>query len=110
MPIAANFSNNVSLVHQTKGNPADAQGSFVNNFLWFDKNIKMDQKELAYQKELVYRASMEFIKIKGLEEFIEYLQLVDETDRVPSGNPLDKETYVAVLRQAINDYRKNMLK
>jgi hypothetical protein len=70
----------------------------------------MDSQELAYQKDLVYKASMEFIKIKGLEEFIEYLQLVDETDRVPSGSALDKETYVAVLRQVINDYRKNMLK
>ena len=70
----------------------------------------MDQEELDYQKGIVYRASIEFIKIKGLEEFIEYLQLVDETDRVPAGNPLDKETYVAVLRQAINDYRKQMLK
>jgi hypothetical protein len=70
----------------------------------------MDPQELAYQKELVYKASMEFIKIKGLEEFIEYLQLVDETDRVPSGSALDKDTYVAVLRLAINDYRKSMLK
>jgi hypothetical protein len=70
----------------------------------------MDSQELAYQKDLVYKASMEFIKIKGLEEFIEYLQLVDETDRVPSGSTLDKETYVAVLRQAINDYRKSILK
>jgi hypothetical protein len=70
----------------------------------------MDPQELAYQKDLVYKASMEFIKIKGLEEFIEYLQLVDETDRVPSGSALDKDTYVAVLRQAINDYRKSILK
>jgi hypothetical protein len=70
----------------------------------------MDPQELAYQKDLVYKASMEFIKIKGLEEFIEYLQLVDETDRVPSGSALDKDTYVAVLRLAINDYRKSMLK
>jgi hypothetical protein len=70
----------------------------------------MDQEELAHQRGLVYRASMEFIKIKGLEEFIEYLQVVDETDRVPAGSALDKEAYVAVLRQAISDYRKNMLK
>lgn len=70
----------------------------------------MDQEELEYQKGLVYRASIEFIKIKGLEEFIEYLQVVDETDRMPAGSALDKEMYVSVLRQAINDYRKDMLK
>lgn len=70
----------------------------------------MDQEELDYQKGLVYRASIEFIKIKGLEEFIEYLQVVDEQDRVPASSALDKDTYVAVLRQAINDFRKNMPK
>ncbi len=70
----------------------------------------MDEEELAYQKELVYRAAMEFIKIKGLEDFIDYLQQVDETSYVPSGSGLDHQTYVAVLRRAINDYRKKYFK
>lgn len=63
---------------------------------------------LDREKSLVYEAATELIKIKGLDSFIEYLQEVDETGVVPKSCPLDKETYVAILRQAINDCRKKL--
>lgn len=68
----------------------------------------MSSQELEEQKEKVYQASMTLIEIRGLDTFIEYLLQVEETGIIPASSNLDTDTYLQVLRQAINDYRKNM--
>jgi hypothetical protein len=68
----------------------------------------MNPEEFSEQKTLVYRAAIQFIQIKGLDEFIEYLQQVEDTGVLPSTCALDLDTYTAILRQAIADSRKEM--
>ena len=68
-----------------------------------------EQEEMDREKEMVYAAAMQLIQIRGLDTFIEYLQEVQETGTVPSSSPLDIKTYLQVLRQAVNDYRKRMI-
>jgi hypothetical protein len=68
-----------------------------------------EQEELDREKEMVYAAAMQLIQIRGLDAFIEYLQEVQETGAVPRSSPLDRNTYLQMLRQAINDYRKRMM-
>ena len=68
-----------------------------------------EQEELDREKEMVYAAAMQLIQIRGLDAFIEYLQEVQETGAVPRSSLLDRSTYLQVLRQAINDYRKRMM-
>jgi hypothetical protein len=58
---------------------------------------------------MVYAAATQLIHIRGLDMFIEYLQEVQETGAVPRSSPLDGDTYLQVLRQAVNDYRKRMM-
>jgi hypothetical protein len=68
-----------------------------------------EQEELDREKEMVYAAAMQLIHIRGLDTFIEYLQEVQETGAVPKSSPLDADTYLQVLRQAVNDYRKRKI-
>jgi hypothetical protein len=66
--------------------------------------------DIEEEKGRVFRASLMLIEMRGLDVFIEYLQEVAETETVPGSTTLDKETYVQVLRDAINQYRKAMFK
>jgi hypothetical protein len=68
-----------------------------------------EQEELDREKEMVYAAAMQLIQIRGLDAFIEYLQEAQETGAVPRSSPLDRNAYLQVLRQAVNDYRKRMM-
>jgi hypothetical protein len=68
----------------------------------------MNHQEEEEQINRVYNASLQFIEIKGLDVFIEYLQEVEEKDIVPSSITLDQATYMNVLRRAVTDYRKKM--
>jgi hypothetical protein len=68
-----------------------------------------EHEEIDREKEMVYAAAMQLIQIRGLDTFIDYLQEVQETGKVPSSSPLDGNTYLQVLRQAVNDYRKRMI-
>jgi ERCC4-related helicase len=61
------------------------------------------------EETIVYSTAIELIEIRGLDTFIEYLQEVHETGKVPSTCSLDKETYIQVLCKAVNDYRKKLL-
>lgn len=61
------------------------------------------------EKKLVYQAALQLIHIRGLESFIEYLQEAAETGVVPKSCGLDHNTYLAVLRQAVKEYRKRTM-
>jgi hypothetical protein len=69
----------------------------------------MNQQEEEEQMNRIYQASMQFIEIKGLDVFIEYLQEIEEKDYVPASITLDQATYMKILRKAVTDYRKEML-
>jgi hypothetical protein len=65
--------------------------------------------ELEEERSFVYHAAIELIRIKGLDNFMDFLQEVEESGAVPKSCLLDSDTYVAVLRRAANDYRKKLL-
>jgi hypothetical protein len=70
---------------------------------------QLPMQEPNEEEKFVYEAAMQLIQIKGLESFIEYLQEVDESGRVPASTTLDRDEYLSVLRRAISDFRKKLL-
>ncbi len=61
------------------------------------------------ERKMVYQAALQLIQIRGLDNFIEYLQEAAESGVVPRSCGLDHDAYLAVLRQAVNDYRRRVL-